>query len=157
MRSQGPISLYLQNDNTINSFLLLRLGMGAGSDRNMEGSLQLHSPLPSLLLPQLWPPSPGPSCLAVEAAPGGSRPVLSLEIISEDFPDGTVDRNPPANAGNTASIPDLGRPHTPRAPKLCVPVAMSLRAAATEARGPRACAPDKRSRRSEKPVRCNQE
>ena len=30
-----------------------------------------------------------------------------------DFPGGTVDKNPPANAENTGSIPDPGRFHIP--------------------------------------------
>jgi len=30
-----------------------------------------------------------------------------------DFPGGTGDKNPPANAGDTGSTPDLGRIHTP--------------------------------------------
>ena len=30
-----------------------------------------------------------------------------------DFPGGTVDRNPPANAGDMGSIPGPGRLHTP--------------------------------------------
>ena len=31
-----------------------------------------------------------------------------------DFPGGTVVKNPPANAGNTGSIPGPGRSHMPR-------------------------------------------
>ena len=31
-----------------------------------------------------------------------------------DFPDGTVVKNPPANAGDTGSIPGPGRSHTLR-------------------------------------------
>ena len=34
-----------------------------------------------------------------------------LKIKHLDFPDGTVDRNPPANAGDRGSIPGLGRFH----------------------------------------------
>jgi len=30
------------------------------------------------------------------------------------FPGGSVVKNPPANAGDTGSIPDLGRSHMPR-------------------------------------------
>ena len=30
-----------------------------------------------------------------------------------DFPGGTVDKNPPAKAADTCSIPGLGRSHTP--------------------------------------------
>ena len=32
----------------------------------------------------------------------------------KDFPGGTVDKNPPANAGDKGSIPGLGRFHIPR-------------------------------------------
>ena len=54
-------------------------------------------------------------------------------------------KNPPANVGDTGSIPDPGRPHVPqgneaRAPQLLRHVLMSLGARATEpcaeARGP---------------------
>ena len=33
---------------------------------------------------------------------------------TEDFPGGTWDKNPPANAGDMGSIFGLGRFHTPR-------------------------------------------
>ena len=33
---------------------------------------------------------------------------------SRDFPGGAVVKNPPANAGDTDSIPGLGRSHIPR-------------------------------------------
>ena len=36
------------------------------------------------------------------------------EIIAWDFPGGTVDKNPPANAGHTGLIPGPGRSHMPR-------------------------------------------
>ena len=32
----------------------------------------------------------------------------------ESFPGGAVVKNPPANAGDTGSIPGLGRSHMPR-------------------------------------------
>ena len=32
---------------------------------------------------------------------------------SKDFPGGTLDKNPPANAGDTGLIPGLGRSHMP--------------------------------------------
>ena len=32
----------------------------------------------------------------------------------QDFPDGTVVKNPPANAGDTGSSPGLGISHTPQ-------------------------------------------
>ena len=31
----------------------------------------------------------------------------------EDFPDCLVNKNPPASAGDTGSVPGLGRSHTP--------------------------------------------
>ena len=31
--------------------------------------------------------------------------------MTQDFPGGTVVKNPPANAGDTGSIPGLGRSH----------------------------------------------
>ena len=34
-----------------------------------------------------------------------------VNIMVWDFPGGTVDKNPPANAGDTGSIPGLGRFH----------------------------------------------
>ena len=41
-------------------------------------------------------------CLAVE------------KLRPRDFPGGPVVKNPPANAGDTGSIPGLGRSHMPR-------------------------------------------
>ena len=35
-------------------------------------------------------------------------------ILTEDFPGGTVVKNPPATAGDTGSSPGLGRSHMPR-------------------------------------------
>ena len=42
-------------------------------------------------------------------------PLTSITLINHtgDFPDGTVAKNPPASAGDTGSIPDLGRLHMP--------------------------------------------
>ena len=37
-----------------------------------------------------------------------------LKISGEDFPGGTVVKNPPANAGDTGLIPGPGRSHMPR-------------------------------------------
>ena len=36
---------------------------------------------------------------------------LSLKRLVLGFPGGSVVKNPPANAGDTGSIPDLGRSH----------------------------------------------
>ena len=37
-----------------------------------------------------------------------------LKVSSRDFPGGSVVKDPPANAGDTSSIPDLGRFHVPQ-------------------------------------------
>ena len=41
--------------------------------------------------------------------------IISFHLVSEEtgagFPGGSVDKNPPANAGDTGSILDLGRSH----------------------------------------------
>ena len=69
------------------------------------------------------------------------------------FPGGAVVKNPPANAGDTGSSPGPGRSHTLRSNKACKPQLLSpratatepefysLRAITTEARTPRAHAP----------------
>ena len=68
-----------------------------------------------------------------------------------DFPGGAVVKNPPANAGDTGSIPGPGRSHMPRSNWVLAPQLLSLRsrgrkpqllsprAATTEAHVPRAC------------------
>ena len=43
---------------------------------------------------------------------GISREISILKVETGDFPGGTVDKNPPANARDTGSILGLGRPHT---------------------------------------------
>ena len=72
-----------------------------------------------------------------------------------DFPGGAVVENPPANAGDTGSILGPGRSHMPQSNEAHVPQLLSLssrarepqllspRAATTEARAPRAHAPQK--------------
>ena len=40
--------------------------------------------------------------------------MTSLKAPEEGFPGGSVVKNPPANAGDTVLIPDLGRSHVPR-------------------------------------------
>ena len=40
-----------------------------------------------------------------------------LKIDDRGFPGGSVVKNPPANAGDTGLIPDLGRRHMPQATK----------------------------------------
>ena len=49
-----------------------------------------------------------------------------------DFPGGTVDRNLPANAGDTGLIPSLERFHMPQSNLACVPQLLRLRAATAE-------------------------
>ena len=61
------------------------------------------------------------------------------------FPGGTVVKNPPANAGDMGSSPGPGIPHAAEQLSLCAtttePVLCSPRATTTEARVPRARAP----------------
>ena len=57
-----------------------------------------------------------------------------------DFPGGAVFKNPPANAGDTSSIPGLGRSHMPRSNEAPALQLLSPHTATTEARTPRACA-----------------
>ena len=39
---------------------------------------------------------------------------ITSRVKEEDFPDGTVDRNPPANEGEMGYIPGPGRFHMPK-------------------------------------------
>ena len=82
----------------------------------------------------------------------------SFKTTFQGFPGGAVVKNPPANSGDTGSIPGPGRSHMPWSNKACEPHLLSLcsrahepqllspRATATEARAPRA-----RARQQEKP------
>ena len=60
------------------------------------------------------------------------------------FPGGAVAKNPPANAGDTGSIPGQGRSHVPRSNKSRAPQLLSLRSRSHEPQllkpMPRACA-----------------
>ena len=69
--------------------------------------------------------------------------------VSGDFPGGKVDRNPPVNAGDRVSIPGLGRSYMLWSNKACVLQLLSHE--------PRACAGNKRSHHSEKPVHADEE
>ena len=40
--------------------------------------------------------------------------MMDNKQVLGDFPGGAVVKNPPANAGDTGSIPGPGRSHTPR-------------------------------------------
>jgi len=42
------------------------------------------------------------------------RPSVCFKNFSEGFPGGSEVKNPPANAGDKGSIPDLGRSHMPQ-------------------------------------------
>ena len=65
-----------------------------------------------------------------------------------------MDKNLPANEGDTGSIP--GRVYKPWSNKVRAPQLLSLWAATTEARVPRACALNRRNHCNEKPVRHNE-
>ena len=69
---------------------------------------------------------------------GNSRPVKNQG--PQDFPGGSVVKNPPANAGDTGSSPRPGRSHMPWSNKAHAPQLRSPCATATEAHAPRACA-----------------
>ena len=56
---------------------------------------------------------PGSRRLHYKYSPLISTKSLIFKINSRVFPGGTVDRNPPANAGDTGSICDLRRFHMP--------------------------------------------
>ena len=50
-----------------------------------------------------------------------------------DFPGGPMVKNPPANAGDTGSVPDQGRFHMLQSNSACAPQLLSPSAAAREA------------------------
>ena len=108
--------------------------------------------------------------------------MLKVYLNWRDFPGGTVVKNLPANAGDMGSSPGPGRSHMPQSNwarasqllSLCSrarePQLLSLRATTTEARTPKARAPqllkpahlvpvlrNKRSHRNEKPAHRNKE
>ena len=58
-----------------------------------------------------------------------------------DFPGGAVVKNPPANAGDKGSSPGPGSSHMPQSNEARMPQLLSPRATTTEARVPRARAP----------------
>ena len=68
----------------------------------------------------------------------------------QNFPGGTVDENPPVNAGDMGSIPGLGRFHMPRGNEACV--LQLLKSASLEL-----VLCKKRSHRNEKSARHNKE
>ena len=58
----------------------------------------------------------------------------------QDFPGGGVGKNPPANSGDTVSIPDPGRSRMPQSTEPHALQQLCRQAATTRARAPRACA-----------------
>ena len=74
---------------------------------------------------------------------------------SRDFPGGSVVETPPAKAGDTGSVPDLGGSHVPQS--TYVHVFQSLGAETTESMCPGGCALNKRSHCNEKPGHHNEE
>ena len=79
-----------------------------------------------------------------------SPPATTNEIMcqnkrkAEDFPGATGANNLPANAGDTSSIPGLGRSHMPWSNKVHVPELLSPRAATSEVLMPTFCAPQEK-------------
>ena len=58
--------------------------------------------------------------------PGESSKLYIFKAKTQDFPGGTVDRNPSTNAGDVGSILGLGRFHMPQATKARAPQPLSL-------------------------------
>ena len=65
-------------------------------------------------------------------------------MLREGFPDGSVVKNLCASAGDTGSIPDLGRFHMLWGNEAHVPQLLSIQAAATEVHVSKACAPQQK-------------
>ena len=51
--------------------------------------------------------------------------LASLKTKSQAFPGGSLVKNPPANAGDTGSVPGLGRFHMPRSNEASAPQLLS--------------------------------
>ena len=51
---------------------------------------------------------------------------LKKKKKKDGFPSGSGDKNPPANAGDTNSIPEAGRCHLPRSNQVHAPQLLSL-------------------------------
>ena len=73
---------------------------------------------------------------------------MSKKVANRVFPGDTVVGSPPANAGDTGSIPVPGGSHVPRSNKALKP--QLLKPARLEP-----VLRNKRSHRNEKPARCN--
>ena len=63
------------------------------------------------------------------------------QVFVRDFPGGRVAKNLPANAGGMGSIPTPERFHMPQGSLASVLQLLSLHAATTKARVPKACVP----------------
>ena len=59
------------------------------------------------------------------------RSGLHLRVITEDFPDGPMDKNPPGNAGDTGLTPGRERFHMPGNNVVHAPQLLSVHAATT--------------------------
>ena len=79
-----------------------------------------------------------------------------VKFIIKDFLDGAVDKNPPANVGDTGLIPGLGRFHMPWSNQAHVPQLLSLSAAATEACVPRTCVLQREAKKKKRKTMYNQ-
>ena len=58
--------------------------------------------------------------------PGESSKLYIFKAKTQDFPGGTVDRNPSTNARDVGSVLGLGRFHMPQATKARAPQPLSL-------------------------------
>ena len=86
--------------------------------------------------------------------------LASLKTKSQAFPGGSLVKNPPANAGDTGSVPGLGRFHMPRSNEASAPQLLSPGPGAQELQllSPlcsRACALQKEKPPNEKPEHRN--
>ena len=61
-----------------------------------------------------------------------------IKNVSWDFPGGTVDKNPPANAGDMGLIAGMGRSYMPRSNQAHAAQQLSPHVVTTEAHRPRA-------------------
>ena len=82
---------------------------------------------------------------------------IKLETNNRDFPGGTVVKNPPANAGDTGSIPGPGRSHMPWSNEAREPQLLSSCATTTEPMCLEPVLRNKRSHHNEKPTHRSEE
>ena len=157
--------LYSSNKNLV-SFYVFHLGIpqspGAGLSRSLSGSVVHYSNTPSLTLVVRWcrlsPATQGPMTppalrlLTAVAEVPTVRSGLHLRVITEDFPDGPMDKNPPANAGDTGLTPGRERFHMPGNNSVHAPQLLSVHAASTVAPAARARAHQQGNPHSEEPT-----